>query len=74
MFVVSLGKTLKENKGLSLMKVPQWCDFKRLMDATTQMLGCDQTSLTDDLAWGPDRPFPFFYSHFSLMITLAHNL
>ena len=36
-------KLLKENKGLSLMKFPQWCDFKRLMDAATQMLGCDQT-------------------------------
>ena len=43
MFVVFLGNTLEENKGLSLMKVPQRCDFKRLMDAATQRLGCDQT-------------------------------
>ena len=44
MFVVSLGSTLEENKALSLMKVPQLCDFKRLMGAATQILGCDQKS------------------------------
>ena len=43
MFVVFLGNTLEENKVLSLMKVPQWCVFNRLMDVVTQMLGCDQT-------------------------------
>ena len=36
MLVVFLGNTLEENKGLSLMKVPQWCVFNRLMDAATQ--------------------------------------
>ena len=43
MFVVFLGNTLKENKVLSLMKVPQWCVFTRSMDAATQMLDCDET-------------------------------
>ena len=41
--VAFLGNTLEENKVLSLMKVPQWCGFKRLMDAPTQSLGCYQT-------------------------------
>ena len=44
MFVVFLGNTLEENKGLFLLKVPQWCVFNRLMDAGTQSLGCDQKS------------------------------
>ena len=54
MVVIFLGNTLEENKGLSLMKVPQWCDFKRLMDAATQMLGCDQKSpnLSSRLGFG----------------------
>ena len=34
--VVFLGNTFEENKVLSLLKVPQWCDFKRLLDAATQ--------------------------------------
>ena len=34
--VIFLGNTLEENKGLALMKVPQWCDFKRLMGTATQ--------------------------------------
>ena len=39
MIVVFLGNTLEESKGLFLLKNPQWCDFNRLMDAETQMLG-----------------------------------
>ena len=35
--VVFRGYTLEENKGLSLMKVLQWRDFKRLLDAATQI-------------------------------------
>ena len=35
--VVFLGNTLEENKVLSLLKVQQWCDYKRSMDAATQM-------------------------------------
>ena len=35
--VVFLGNTVEENKGISLMKVPQWCDIKRLLDAATQI-------------------------------------
>ena len=38
--VVFLANTLEEDRGLSLLKVPQWYDFKRLMDAATQMLVC----------------------------------
>ena len=37
MFVVFLGNTLEENKVISMMKVPQWCVFNRLMDAATQI-------------------------------------
>ena len=44
MFVVFLGDSLEENKGLSLMKVPQWCVFNILMDAAAENLGCDQKS------------------------------
>ena len=36
MFVVFFGNTLEEKERLSLMKVPQWCDFKRLMDPAMQ--------------------------------------
>ena len=43
MFVVFLGNTLEENKVLSLMKVPQWCVFNRLMDAATQRLVYNET-------------------------------
>ena len=35
---------MKEDKGIFLMKVPQWCVFNRLMDAATQSLDCDQNS------------------------------
>ena len=34
---------LKENKLSSLLKVSQWRDFKRKMDATTQNLDCNKT-------------------------------
>ena len=44
MFVVFLGNTPEENKGLFLLKNQQWCVFNRLMDAATQMLGWDQKS------------------------------
>ena len=49
MFVVFLGNTLEENKGLSLMKVPQWCVFNRLMDAATQSWVVIRTSPNLDL-------------------------
>ena len=58
MFVVFLGNTLEENKVLSLMKVPQWCVFNTLMDATTQSLVCDQTITqfgVEDLVLGFER-------------------
>ena len=37
MYVVFLGNTLEEYKVLSLLKVAQWCDFKRLLDVSTQI-------------------------------------
>ena len=40
MFVVFLGK---DNKVLSLMKAQQWSVLTRPMDATAQMLNCDET-------------------------------
>ena len=49
---------LEENKVLSLIKVPQWCVFNRLMDAATQMLVCDQTITlfgVEDLVLGFER-------------------
>ena len=39
MFVVFLGNSLEENKGLFLLKNPQWCVFNRFMDAATQIVG-----------------------------------
>ena len=58
MFVVFLGNTLEENKVLSLLKVAQWCDFKRFMHATTLLLGCDQAITllgVEDLVLGLDE-------------------
>ena len=31
------------------MKVPQWCDFKRLMDPATQMLGNHPIGVKDSI-------------------------